>query len=145
MKNFSFGDLPDCLQHKIHIDLNTGCWLWSGAKTNGYGMAGIPHTRITKLTHRIVYELLIGPIPIELEIDHLCRRPACCNPDHLELVTHQINVSRGGNAIKTHCKHGHEFTPENIYRPPKRPDQRNCYTCIQVRNASRGRTLKSFQ
>lgn len=28
------------------------------------------------------------------ELDHLCRRPACCNPDHLEPVTHRTNMRR---------------------------------------------------
>lgn len=35
----------------------------------------------------------------------------------------------GGNSVKTHCKAGHEFTPENTYRNPNRPTHRCCKTC----------------
>jgi hypothetical protein len=28
-------------------------------------------------------------------LDHLCRRPACVNPDHLDPVAHRVNVIRG--------------------------------------------------
>ena len=67
-----------------------------------------------------------------MELDHLCRVIACWNPWHLEEVTHAENVRRGrGNGYreKTHCPKGHEYTPENTYRPPSRPTNRQCQTC----------------
>lgn len=77
-----------------------------------------------------------------MQIDHLCRNHDCVNPEHLEVVTQAENMRRGIgataiNARKTHCKHGHEFTPENIYR---RPNGRECMTCLKERNAKNGRT-----
>lgn len=42
-----------------------------------------------------MYELLVGPIPEGLTIDHLCRNTMCVNPDHLEPVTHRENLMRG--------------------------------------------------
>lgn len=96
---------------------NDTCWWWAGPS---YGDG---HARIylgwvngkTKFTpaYRAVYEALVGPIPPKLELDHLCENPACINPEHLEPVTHQENIRRHF-LRRTHCKHGHKFTPENI-------------------------------
>lgn len=55
------------------------CLLWTGSLNNkGYGKIG------DRYAHRVTYELARGPIPAGLELDHLCRTPACVNPDHLE-------------------------------------------------------------
>lgn len=72
-----------------------GCWLWTRAKVNGYGVMWIS-TKPTRhsLTHRLAYEHWVGPIPTGKEIDHLCRTRACANPAHLEPVSHLENVRR---------------------------------------------------
>lgn len=69
------------------------CWKWLGYVGNmGYGQIGIH--RISYLVHRVVYERERGPVPEGLELDHLCRNPRCCNPEHLEPVTHRENSRR---------------------------------------------------
>jgi len=92
------------------------CWPWVAAVTHtGYGRINIGGT--IKRAHRIAYELVKGPIPEGLELDHLCRNRACINPDHLEPVTHAVNMRRGysANAAKTHCPQGHEYSDANTY------------------------------
>ena len=90
------------------------CILWPFSVTQfGYGCVWVMGSQY--LAHRVAYEHTYGPIPSGLELDHLCRIPACFNPHHLEAVTHLSNVQRGRNYRRemTHCLQGHEFTPSN--------------------------------
>ena len=106
------------------------CWLWTGTiNDQGYGISR-RHFR----AHRIAYELLVGPIPDGLQLDHLCRVRNCVNPDHLEPVTARTNTRRGvgfaaQRAAQTHCKREHEFTEENTYI--RRNGTRLCRTCAK--------------
>jgi hypothetical protein len=77
------------------VDAEGDCWLWTGVKNKaGYGEHYYPYRR-KAMAHRYIYELLVGPIPAGLPLDHLCRVPACVNPDHLEPVTVGENTRRG--------------------------------------------------
>ena len=88
----------DVLEDKVLID--DGCWLWTG-KTDGrakgpYGQFTQKRNGVAKKNspHRAMYELMVGPIPEGLTIDHLCNTPLCCRPDHLEPVTAAENQRR---------------------------------------------------
>ena len=111
------------------------CWLWRGSLTNGgYGHFSVANKPV--MAHRWAYEQEIGPIPDSLTLDHLCRTRACVNARHLEPVTGKENILRGfspsaQNARKTHCKRGHEFTPQNTY--VGRGSERKCRVCIRIR------------
>lgn len=113
------------------------CWIWQGKKNRyGYGRM-TPGYRGTgeKGAHRVAYELLVGPIPEGLVLDHLCRVRDCVNPAHLEPTTIGENVMRGDthgarNRAKTHCAQGHPFIADNIYASAGRA--RECRTCKLV-------------
>ena len=113
--------LPIRFWNKVEPCPMSGCWLWVGATDKGYGQ--IHWKRKTAKAYRIAYEILIGPVPDGLEIDHLCRVSACVNPAHLEPVTHQENMRRSAMASHARgakfCRPGrHLLTPETTYTGP---------------------------
>lgn len=124
---------------KVDYNADGGCWEWTGAKNAlGYGRVR-SETGDGVYAHRAMFELVVGPIPAGLNLDHLCRNTRCVNPDHLEPVSQRENVLRGvgpfaQKARKTHCVRGHEFTAENTYMLDA--NRRNCRTC---RNSQRSR------
>lgn len=121
------------------------CWIFSGSSLRGYGQ--IHREGKTEYVHHVGFEYLRGERNRSLETDHLCRVPMCWNPWHLEEVTHEENVRRGlwGNyqREKTHCPQGHEYTPENTYRPPSRPYNRTCRECRRIDSLRRYRAKRS--
>lgn len=75
------------------------CLEWTGAVTpKGYGHIGVGSmrdgTRRVTRTHKVIYEAEHGPVPAGLEIDHLCHNRRCVRIDHLEAVTHRVNLER---------------------------------------------------
>lgn len=110
------------------------CWVWTATRlSSGYGSFRFDGRSLR--AHRVAYELAVGPIPAGLYLDHLCRNRPCVNTAHLEPVTNQENTLRGYgapavNARKTHCQHGHEFTPANTYTFPN--GRRECRTCKRL-------------
>jgi hypothetical protein len=110
--------------------MGEGCWLWTG-DLDGRGYGSFFDGERTRKAYRWGYEFFMGPIPEGMELDHLCRVPACVNPDHLEPVTHAENMRRSAPATSAYCVHGHEFTPENTHVNAK--GHRGCRACWRER------------
>jgi len=130
--------LPARWHNRIQIGpippgLHTPCWIWTGSQ-NGKGYGKVSYLGQRHRTHRFSYELLVGPIPAGLQIDHLCRVRPCMNPQHLEPVTPKVNQERSERATKTHCIHGHPFSGDNLrvkYRNGL--PERSCRACTRQR------------
>jgi hypothetical protein len=114
------------------VDKGAWCWEWTGAKTSrGYGNFSVWDGRNVP-AHRYAYEAMRGPIPVGLDLDHLCRNRGCVNPAHLEPVSRRENTLRGASPTviaywRRECIHGHELTPENT--APNGPGKTRCRTC----------------
>lgn len=113
----------------------SGCWLWFGAhQPVGYGQMW--NGSRPEQAHRISYRIYRGPIPLKLEIDHVCHERSCVNPDHLRAVTHAQNIATsntlmGINARKTECKRGHPLAGDNLRIDVS--GNRQCRICINLR------------
>jgi len=139
--NFLDPRLPDCFWSKVIPEPNSGCWLWTGGG-NGKGY-GIVHGRSSRVAHRFSYEMLVGPVPEGLQLDHLCRQRCCVNPAHLEPVTSRENTLRGvGPSAKaarvTACPFGHPYDAENVITSD---GDRRCRTCRRAASRLRKRRL----
>lgn len=94
----------------------SGCWLWAGGlssddrseRGSGYGRILRPGTRRMMAAHRFVYEKFVGRIPLGCHVDHLCARwggdrwlaRRCVRPEHLEAVTHAVNMERRDEGLQ---------------------------------------------
>lgn len=119
------------------VDVTPTCWLWTGSiSSSGYGRLSVANR--PAYAHRIMYELVVGPIPAGLHIDHLCRNRACVNPDHLEPVTpHENTLGRGlGRVAIAHrerlrtglCSQGHSM---KLYGKRKKDGRTYCGECAR--------------
>jgi hypothetical protein len=114
---------------KVTLTL-TGCWLWTGATTRGYGRFSL-HGRLC-LAHAVLAAWVGKQLPPGWEWDHLCRVRHCVRPSHLEAVPHRVNVLRGVaptaiNARKVACDAGHPLSGGNLYRDSR--GARQCRVC----------------
>lgn len=121
--------------HKVKT-VRFGCWGFDTvANSQGYHTFSIDGKNYK--AHRVIWELVNGPIPTGLVIDHLCRNRGCVNPGHMETVTPGENTLRGEgppaqNARRDLCQRGHPFTRDNL--KPQRHGYRRCRECSNMRN-----------
>jgi len=79
-------DFDTCLSRNEE----NGCLEWTGhLDRDGYGERGSRYGE--RKAHRYAYARAFNEIPTGLIVRHKCDNPKCCEPEHLELGTHQDN------------------------------------------------------
>lgn len=123
-------------------------------RPNGYlgSNISVDGLRINFELHRFVCEAFHGLAPSDdLEARHKNGNQLDNRPDNLAWSTRSQNMQdkllhgTHHEANKTHCRHGHEYTPDNIYRKPNAPNKRECRTCIRLRDAARARVRRQIR
>jgi hypothetical protein len=141
----------DYIRHWLSKTIITpsGCWEWQDHcvefRNIKPGQRGYPEAfyrgKKYRLT-RVVLALSLGrPLVEKEQAGHHCDNPPCWNPNHLYPTNNQQNHLDGGKRkrmqgqTKTHCKNGHEFTPENTYlnHRPGGGCSRKCKACDKAR------------
>jgi len=123
---------------RTHVPACGGCWLWEGVRLpTGYGSLSrrIDGRPSTVGAHRLAWELFVGPIPADRQIDHLCQNRQCVRPDHLRVVTQQENANSAGVQIDP-C----DIRQERFYGPFA-PYMHSPYAWCQIVADRRRRSL----
>ena len=84
-------------------DKPSPCFEWNGSDSGtgrggGYGRMSLNGQTVA--VHLVVYSHFYGYIPGKKQIDHLCNNRLCCNPAHLEMVSHLLNQKRRATRAK---------------------------------------------
>jgi hypothetical protein len=121
--------------------VSTRCWVWTGKVTSdGYGRtrARGPDGGVA-MAHRLMFTWLVGPIPLNMTLDHLCRNTGCVNPEHLEIVDRGENARRA--RTKDRCVRGHQLTSDNVV--PMSNGGRRCRICRDSYYARNNETVRA--
>jgi len=92
---------------------------------------------VDRYIHQLVAEAFLGPRPEGMDVAHWDGKPghnAASNLRYASRSENQLDMRRHGthlNGRKTHCKHGHEFTPENTLTKKANPLWRECRKCAE--------------
>lgn len=140
-----YGDVEARFWSKVDRGTPAECWPWQGTMEHtGYGQFFANGPKRLVKAHRYAYELLVGPIPSGMDLDHTCHdyrtcslrdecpHRRCVNPAHLEPVVRRANVERSGSQVgenirKTHCVNGHLLEGANLVI--RSDGARRCRTC----------------
>jgi len=105
---------------KVYTDPNSGCWVWTGANGNQYGVMRAWGKTVSA---RHISMMLFRDVPISAwgpnECVSSCEGKLCVNPDHLRIAMRGTGKRLKGNGVAAknyrmaafHC--GHPKTPEN--------------------------------
>lgn len=107
---------PELIESRSVRVPESGCWIWMGAcHERGYGNVTVSG-RCEK-AHRLSWQIFRGEIG-PMHVLHRCDVPACVNPAHLFLGTHQDSMrdreAKGRNRMPPSTLRARRLTEENV-------------------------------
>lgn len=117
---------PDLRRVLDKIVIADGCYEYEGAHVNGYAVCKFAQRH--RQVHRLLYEHLVGPVPRDRDIHHVCRNKGCVNLDHLALMSRAFHAKQH---LKERCPQGHLYVGANLYVNPQ--GGRECRACHRKR------------
>jgi hypothetical protein len=115
---FTYKSFGERFWSKVIKELNvsvdkfyTPCWIWVGA-INSAKYGNIKRDGKVMQAHVVSYNLLVGEVPNNKEIHHICERKNCVNPEHLKPVS---DKGHGLEHQKEFCNKGHLLEGDNLY------------------------------
>jgi hypothetical protein len=136
------------------VQKTDGCWLWRSPDKRGYGTIWDNARKKNRRATQVSWEIHHGKsFPDGMDACHTCDNPPCVRPDHIFPGTAKDNAQdalrkgrlknvalpAGWQRTLTHCKRGHEFTPENTYLKKDNNGRRACRACAKLSYAFRNR------
>lgn len=133
--NRKYADPVDAFFDKVIIpDDPDACWGWAGYTVKGYAGFSVGSNKKNRYYRAHVFSWIYHnrEDSAGYDIHHDCRNPICSNPRHLIRLTRREHIlidgrSSKGRKKRTHCKRGHELTPDNLYY--FKDGGRYCKTC----------------
>ena len=86
------------IYQNVEVDEKTLCFKYTGG-TNGKQYGRMYHEKKSHGVHRLMYQVFFGEIPPNKEVHHTCSMRSCCNPAHLELLSHRMNVALQAKSV----------------------------------------------
>ncbi len=97
---------------EMHVIRQSGCWLWNGYLSDGYGIMSAG--KKLERAHRVSYMIHKGNIPKDKIVLHNCDVRSCVNPDHLRLGTHKDNADDKYKRNRDNHPHGEKHSSAKL-------------------------------